>query len=42
MAPPHTFLDAVLDAEEAAELADLEASLALFDTDFEIEDEPEL
>src|SRR3954453_22208934 len=38
MAPPQIFLDAVLDSEDAAELTELEATEALWDTELEMED----
>jgi hypothetical protein len=42
MAPPHTFFDAVLDADDAAELIELEAEVELFDNELAIEDVAEL
>jgi hypothetical protein len=42
MAPPHIFFEAVLDAEEASELTELEVSEALFDRELAIEEVAEL
>ena len=42
MAPPHTFFEAVLDAEEAAELIELDADVELLDRELAIEDVAEL
>jgi formyltetrahydrofolate synthetase len=42
MAPPHTFFEAVLDAEEASELTELEVSEAGFDSELAIEEVAEL